>query len=171
MFRRLPAVVALTLGLVIWSAGGASAQEKATWPTTIAVAPTTSAFAAASAAPRLSAEQIQRALPQPVYRRNRPSTLMTSLYASTVAMQVLDVHSSLSAFRAGATEANPLMQDVTGNPAMFMAVKAGVTASTILAAKQLSKHNKMAAVVTLVAINSAYAMVVSHNYRVAQSGK
>lgn len=168
---RLPAVVALTLGLVMWSATSASAQERANWPTTISVAPTTSAFAAASAAPRLSAEQIQRALPQPIYRRDRPSTLMTSLYASTVAMQVLDVHSTLAALSAGGIETNPMMQEVTGNPAMFMAVKAGVAASTILAAKQLSKHNKMAAVVTLVAINSAYAMVVSHNYRVAQSGK
>jgi len=168
---RLPAVVALTLGLVIWSATSVNAQEMATWPTTIAIAPTTSAFAAASAAPRLSAEQIQRALPQPIYRRDRPSTLMTSLYASTVAMQVLDVHSTLAALRAGGIEANPMMQEVTGNPATFMAVKVGVAASTILAAKQLSKHNKMAAVVTLVAINSAYAMVVSHNYRVAQSGK
>lgn len=171
MFRRLPTVVALTLGLVVWSASSASAQEMATWPTTMAIAPTTSAFAVASAAPRLSAEQIQRALPPPVDRRNQPSKLMTSLYASTVAMQALDVHSTLSAFRAGASEANPLMQDVTKNPAMFMAVKAGVAATTILAARQLSKRNKMAAVATLVAINSAYAMVVSHNYRVAQSVK
>jgi hypothetical protein len=168
---RLPTVVALTLGLGIWSASSVSAQEVAAWPTTIAVAPTTSAFAAASAAPRLTAEQIQRALPQPVYRRDRPSTLMTSLYASTVLMQALDVHSTLSAFSVGATEANPMMEGVTRTPAMFIAVKAGVAASTIFAAKQVYKRNKVAAVVTLVAINSAYAMVVSHNYRVAQSGK
>jgi hypothetical protein len=169
MIRSLPTVVALTLGLVAWSASPAAAQELATWPSTIAIAPTTSAFAG-TAAPRLNAEQIQRALPPPVERRNQSSTLMTSLYASTVAMQALDVHSTLSAFRAGAGEANPLMQDVTKNRAMFMAVKAGVAASTILAARQLSKRNRVAAVATLVAINSAYAMVVSHNYRVARSG-
>jgi hypothetical protein len=170
MSRSLPAVVALTLGLVVWSASNANAQEMASWPGTIAIAPTTSAFAGAPA-PVLSAEQIQRALPQPIFRRNRPSTLMTSLYASTAVMQALDVHSTLSAFGAGATEANPLMQGVTKNRAMFMAVKAGVAMSTIFAAKQLSKRNKVAAVATLVAINSAYAMVVSHNYKVARGVK
>jgi hypothetical protein len=170
MFRRLPAVVALAVGLVIWSTSAVGAQEAMTWPATIAVSPTTSTFAATSAL-RLSAEQIQRALPQPVYRPSGPSTLMTSLYASTVVMQALDVHSTMSAFGAGATEANPLMEGVTKNRAMFMAVKAGVAASTILAARQLSKRNKVAAVATLVAINSAYAMVVSHNYRVARSVK
>ena len=169
MFRRLPAVVVLTLGL-LWSASSVRAQEVATWPTTIAVSPSTSAFAATSA-PRFNAEQIQRALPPPAPRRNGSSTLMTSLYASTVVMQALDVHSTLAAFGAGATEANPLMQEVTKNPAMFMAVKAGVAATTILAAKQISKRNKVAAVATLVAINSAYAIVVSHNYRVARGVK
>jgi hypothetical protein len=168
MLRRLPAVVACALGLVVSSASIASAQDVATWPGIMAIAPTVSDFAVTSA-PRLSAEQIQRALPQPIYRRNGPSTLMTSLYASTAVMQALDVHSTLSAFRAGATEANPLMQGVTKNRAMFMAVKAGVAASTILAARQLSKRNKVAAVVTLVAINSAYAMVVNHNYKIARS--
>jgi hypothetical protein len=83
-------------------------------------------------------------------------------------MQMLDVHSTLSAFRAGAVEANPLMEGVTRNRAAFFAVKAAVATSTVLAARQLSKRNKVAAIVTLVAINSAYAMVVNHNYQVAR---
>ena len=170
MFRRLPIVVAFTLGLVAFSASSASAQDSAVWPAAISIAPQTSAFAA-TASPILSAERIQRALPQPIYRRNRPSTVMTSLYATTAVMQALDVHSTLSAFRAGATEANPLMEGVTKNRATFLAVKAGVAASTILAAKQLSKRNKVAAIATLVAINSAYAMVVNHNYKVARGVK
>ena len=170
MFRCLPRMAAMTAGVLVWLAGTANAQEPAPWPTAIAVAPATSAFASAPS-PLLGAEQIQRALPPPVARRNRSSMLMTSLYASTAAMQLLDVHSTLSAFRAGASEANPMMGEVTKSPAMVIAVKVGVAASTILAAKQLSKRNRAAAVATLVAINSAYAMVVSHNYRVARSVK
>jgi hypothetical protein len=83
-------------------------------------------------------------------------------------MQALDVHSTLSAFRAGAVEGNPLMAGVTRNRAAFMAVKAGVAVSTVLAARQLARRNKVAAVVTLVAINSAYAFVVNHNYKISR---
>jgi hypothetical protein len=170
MFRRLPVVIALSLGLVTAAAAESNAQDLGSWPASLQVMPHTSTFVGTKF-PLLNAEQIQRAISVPDYRPAGSSKLMTSLYASTVMMQALDVHSSLSAFRSGATEANPLMQGVTRNQAMFMAVKAGVAASTILAAKQLSKRNKAAAVATLVAINSAYALVVGHNYRVAQSMK
>lgn len=166
----LPVVIALTVGLMAFSATTSSGQEAASWPSSLATTPTTPAFAGSSS-PLLSAEQIQRALPQPIYRRHRPSTLMTSLYASTAVMQALDVHSTLSAFRAGAREANPLMQGVTKNRAMFVAVKAGVAVSTIFAAKQLSKRNKVAAIATLIAINSASVIVVNHNYKVARGVK
>jgi hypothetical protein len=94
-------------------------------------------------------------------------SLLNSLYASTVAMQVLDVHSTLRAFNAGAVEGNPAMAGITGNRAAFVATKAAVAAASIWAAHKLSKRNKVAAVVTLVAVNSAYAMIVSHNYRLA----
>jgi Domain of unknown function (DUF5658) len=170
MFRRFPVVVALALWVTIWSAGNAGAQEAAAWPAAIAIAPETSTFAG-TASPLFSAEQIQRAVPQQISRSAGTSTLMTSLYATTAVMQVLDVHSTLAAFRAGATEANPLMQDVTKNGTAFLAVKVGVAATTIFAARQVSKRNKMAAIATLVAINSAYAIVVNHNYKVARGGK
>jgi hypothetical protein len=170
MLRRLPAVVALSAGLITFSAVETSAQDLTRWPASLQVMPQTSTFAGAQF-PRLNAEQLQRAVPAPDFRRTGSSRLMTSLYASTVMMQALDVHSTLSAFRSGATEANPLMEGVTRNQAMFVAVKAGVAASTILAARQLSKRNKAAAVATLVAINSAYALVVSHNYRVGRATK
>src|SRR5262245_8728557 len=167
MLRRLPAVVALSFGLITFSAVDTNAQDLTKWPASLQVMPHTSTFAGTQF-PLLSAEQIQRAVPAPDFRRPGSSKLMTSLYASTVMLQALDVHSTMSALRSGATEANPLMQGATRNQAMFVAVKAGVAASTILAAKQLSKRNKTAAVATLVAINSAYALVVSHNYRVAR---
>ena len=170
MSRRLPVAIALSLALVTVSAAESNAQDLTTWPTSLQVMPHTSTFTGTKF-PLFNAEQIQRAVTTPDFRPTGSSKLMTSLYASTVMMQALDVHSTLSALRSGATEANPLMQGATRNQAMFMAVKVGVAASTILAAKQLSKRNKAAAVATLVAINSAYALVVSHNYRVAQSMK
>jgi ABC-type uncharacterized transport system permease subunit len=92
---------------------------------------------------------------------------MTSLYASTAVMQALDVHSTMRALDRGAVEANPLMTGVTGNKAAFMALKAGVAVSTVVAARHMSKRNKVAAILTQVAINSAYAVVVRQNYRVA----
>lgn len=105
----------------------------------------------------------------PAYRKpSGPSTVMTSLYAATAAMQALDVHSTLMAIDRGAVEGNPVMGNLTGNKAAFMALKAGVAFSTVMAARNMSKRNKVAAIATLVAINSAYAMVVTHNYRVAQ---
>jgi hypothetical protein len=166
MSRRLAVIIVLVLGLTSGAATAVHAQETVAAP--LDLTPAAAAFNRTS--PLVSAEQIQRALPPPPsFRRTGPSALMTSLYASTAVMQALDVHSTLTAFGAGAVEANPLMEGVTRNRAAFMAVKVGVAASTILAARQLSKRNKVAAVVTLVAINSAYAMVVQHNYKVARS--
>ena len=170
MVRHLSTLIPLPVGLMVFSATTSSGQEAANSPAGFATTPATPAFAGNSS-PLLSAERIQRALPQPMYRRNRPSTLMLSLYASTAVMQALDVHSTLSAFRAGATEANPLMQGVTRNRATFMAVKAGVAVSTIFTARQLARRNKVAAIATLIAINTASAMVVHHNYKVARSAK
>jgi hypothetical protein len=108
--------------------------------------------------------------PLPVFApvsERRPSPVMLTLYASTAAMQALDMHSTLRAFSNGAVEANPLMSGVTRNKAAFLAVKAGVAASTIFAAKNMARRNKVAAIATLVAVNTAYALVVSHNYKVA----
>jgi len=50
-------------------------------------------------------------------------------------------------------------------------MKAGAAAGIILAARSMAKRNKFAAVITLIGINSAYAAIVSHNYRVAHAGR
>jgi len=96
------------------------------------------------------------------------SKLLSSLMVSTVVLQALDVHSTYQALGQGAVEANPVMAGVTGNKAAFIATKAAVATATVLAAKHLGRRNKVAAIATLVAINSAYAFVVDHNYRVAR---
>ena len=98
----------------------------------------------------------------------RPSRLLSSLLVSTVVMQALDVHSTYRALGQGAVEANPVMAGLAGNTAAFVATKAAVASATVLAARHMGKRHKVAAIVTLVAINSAYAAVIDHNYRVAR---
>lgn len=161
MSRRLFSVVALAVALIPGAARVAHAQERASLDVSAAVSNAiTPSVIAASDVP----VQAFRPLGAP-----KRSSLMTALYASTFTMQALDVHSTLKAFGAGAVEANPLMTDVTKNKIAFVALKAGIATSTVLAAHNMARTNKIAAVMTLVAINSAYAMIVDHNYRVARN--
>ena len=101
-------------------------------------------------------------------RQSSPAVLMKSMYATTAVMQALDLHSTLQAFKAGAVEGNPLMAGITKNRVAFVATKAAVAASTMFAARQIAKRSKVGAVITMVAVNSAYAMIVRHNYKLAR---
>jgi hypothetical protein len=166
---RRSSLVAL-LALILFTAGvrDVSAQDATSSPdgSSVAISAATPAILKA-----LQTDDLQRNIPQPrtiVRGFDRPA-VMGSLYVSTAMLQALDVHSTLLGVSRGATEANPMMSGVTSRKAAFVAVKAGVAVSTILAAKQMSKKNKVAAAMTLIAINSVYAAVVSHNYKVARS--
>ena len=94
----------------------------------------------------------------------RPAALMP-LYVSFAALQALDAHSTMRALGGGASEGNPLLKEVANRPVALMAVKAGVAASTIFLTEKLRVKNRVGAVVLMAALNSAYAMVVVHNYR------
>jgi hypothetical protein len=96
--------------------------------------------------------------------------VLTALYSSFVGLQALDVHSTMSAVRSGAgQEMNPALQRLAGSPAAMFAVKAGATASIIMASERLRKnHRPLAAVVLMIGANAAYAMVAAHNYTVLQ---
>jgi hypothetical protein len=165
MSRRFALVAVALVGFLPGFVTTANAQERPDFVSR----DMTSAFLNTSATPAI---RLANTDPEPVepFRapRRGPSPLLGSLYLSTAAMQALDMHSTLQAFRAGAVEGNPLMSGITKNRGVFMATKAAVAASTILAARQIAKRNKVAAVVTMVAINSAYAMIVSHNYKLAR---
>jgi hypothetical protein len=106
------------------------------------------------------------------FRQIKNSSALTAtlagLYASTVTLQMLDVRSTYAVIGRGGAEGNPVMAGVVQNKGSFIALKAGLAASTILAAHQLAKHNKVAAVVTLVALNCTYASVVAHNFDLAR---
>lgn len=98
-----------------------------------------------------------------VTRFNRPVAL-PALYAGTALLQSYDAYSTLSALKAGGVEANPIMKGITKNPAAFIGLKAGVAAMSIVAAERMWKnHNRMGAVLTMVATNGLMAMVAAHN--------
>ncbi|HEX7084760.1 MAG TPA: DUF5658 family protein [Vicinamibacterales bacterium] len=98
----------------------------------------------------------------------RPAPLVP-LYVSFVALQGLDLHSTHAALDRGHTEANPVMAPFVRNRGAALAFKAATTGATIFAVERLWKKNhRVAAVVTMVAANAAYALIVSHNYRTAR---
>ena len=96
------------------------------------------------------------------------ASVLVPLYVSFAALQALDVHSTTRALGRGGVEANPLMRGVADQPAALMAVKAGGAATTIYLAHKVSKRSRVGAIVVMAAVNSAYAMVVAHNYRAAR---
>lgn len=95
----------------------------------------------------------------------RPGALIP-LYVSFGVLQVLDSHSTTRALQLGAVEANPVMKGVAGNQAAMLAVKGVGTAGVIYATEKMWKKNRAAAVVFMVASNSAMAWVVQRNYQV-----
>ncbi|HSC28714.1 MAG TPA: DUF5658 family protein [Vicinamibacterales bacterium] len=99
-------------------------------------------------------------IPQP----RRPSSLVP-LYVSFAALQALDVHSTRRAIERGGVEANPVMKGLAGNSAGLLAVKAAGTAGVIYVSEKMWKKNRTAAVIFMVAANSAMTWVVQHNYR------
>ena len=165
MVRRLALAAVALVGFIPGFVTAANAQERPDFVSR----DMTPAFLNASATPAVPLTNLDPAPVDPFRAPRRgPSALLGSLYVSTAAMQALDMHSTLQAFKAGAVEGNPLMSGITKNRGVFMATKAAVAASTILAARQIAKRNKVAAIATMVAINSAYAMIVSHNYKLAR---
>jgi hypothetical protein len=169
MARRLPNVVVLVaLVLAPWSASEAFAQVRSELPLVDFGAAVGQAFGQPVRLSDFEQRPVQLPRPAP---GTQSSTALKSLYATTIVMQGLDVHSTLAVVSRGGAEANPLMAGLVDNPAAFIGIKAAVATTTILAARKISKRSKTAAIVTLVAVNSAYALVVSHNYRVARSLK
>ena len=93
---------------------------------------------------------------------NRPLVL-PALYASFAVLQVLDARSTLGAVGAGGRELNPVLRTTASNAPLMYCVKAGVTVGTIYLSERLWKKNRTASIIMMVAINGAYAAIVSHN--------
>jgi hypothetical protein len=130
------------------------------------------AFPAASVAQAPPVVQPPAAPAQPSVPASEPPAAgrgaLVPLYASFVALQALDVHSTVRALNGGATEANPLLSGLAHRPGALIAVKAGLAATTILLAEKVRMKSRGAAIALMAAVNSAYAMIVAHNYRVVR---
>jgi hypothetical protein len=96
----------------------------------------------------------------------RPRSLVP-LYITFGTLQALDAHSTLRGISSGQREANPVVNGLAGRPGAVVAIKAATAATTILVTEQIWKRNRLAAVATMVAVNSAYAVIAAHNYRMA----
>jgi Domain of unknown function (DUF5658) len=122
-----------------------------------------------AAAPQLAAPaRIDSQTASAVRGHQRRPAALIPLYASFVTLEALDIHSTRSALARGAVEANPAMRGLTGSSLGMVTVKAAGTAGLIFASEKMWRKNKAAAVVLMIATNSAMAWVVEHNYRIAR---
>jgi hypothetical protein len=86
------------------------------------------------------------------------------LYASYAGLQAFDATSTLRGVKLGAQEANPLMSGLSGNPAGMWALKAGLTAASIVASEHLWKqHRRGEAIALMVVANGIMAGVAARN--------
>ncbi len=98
--------------------------------------------------------------------RRRPPALLP-LYVTFAALQMLDAHSTTTALKNGAVEENPVVAALAGHTGVLYATKIAATAATVYVGEKLWRKNRFAAIMTMVAINSAYAVVVHRNYGIA----
>jgi hypothetical protein len=134
--------------------------------------PITEGVAAAATTQFAADDQTVAQVPRevlPTPGRSWSTSLLVALQATTLATQALDVHSTLKALDAGAVEANPVMSGVVKNKAALIGVKAAMGAGLMYATHRMAKRNKVAAIVTAAAVNSAYLFVAHHNYKLASS--
>ena len=95
----------------------------------------------------------------------RPASL-PALYASFGALQGIDLWQTARLIDRDLPEHNPLMASTAGHPVGVFAIKAATTVCTIYFVERLWKSDhRVAAIVTMVAINAATTAVVAHNAR------
>lgn len=170
MSRRFFAGAAIVVWSVSpWAVRDAHAQDAAApvgqpLPLLFAASDTTTTAPPAAAAP--DAAQVLPQIVRPSFEGGHDKTMLP-FYASTVLLEALDVHSTLTVLKLGGGEGNPLLKGLVSNRPAFIAVKAGMAAGTIFAVHHMAKHSKVAAIITAVGINAAYSFVVWHNYKVA----
>lgn len=101
------------------------------------------------------------------------SALFTSSLVAMTALNVADYLSTRQALKfSGLQEGNPLMKPFVKSPAMFAAVKAGITALSVWGmSKMFRKGNKTTAWVLTMASNFILSYVVSNNMRLIQKAR
>ena len=94
-----------------------------------------------------------------------------TLYTSFGLLQALDAHSTSRALASGAIESNGLVAGIADRPILLMGAKTAVTAGTIVLMERLRKRHPKAAMVTMMALNCAYAVIVVRNSRIAHQAR
>jgi hypothetical protein len=154
--------VAAVMGLMMTASSVFAADQE----TTTTLTPTVAATATTLAQRPDRASTINLAAQ---FKAPRRPFALPGLYAGSAFLQGYDAYSTLSALKSGATEANPLMRGITKSPVAFVALKAGVTAGSIMGAERLWKDNhRTAAVLMMIASNGMMAAVAAHNSAVLQ---
>ena len=158
-------LVVATIGLMLSAAPVFAADDETTTGLTPAIATVASSL---GQRPDLASMIDLSARFRPPHR---PFAL-PGLYAGSAFLQGYDAYSTLTALRAGATEANPLMKGITRSPVAFVALKAGLTAASIMGAERLWKDDhRVAAIAMMIASNGMMAAVAAHNASVLRSVK
>lgn len=163
----------VTAAIVIWSLAGpsirsANAQERAS---DLAISPVLRAELIAASVAKAVDPAAPSQGPSDVFRpmpRGR-SFGMLPFYVSSAILQALDVRSTFQVLDLGGREGNPMLAALVNNRPAFIAVKSAIAASSIYAVSRIAKHNRFAAMAMGAALNSTYAMVVNHNYKLAKS--
>jgi len=159
--RDSVAAALLALGFLGASSIPASAQQQ----TSLMI----DAVAVAPPPPVLMAQQMPLpSLSRPYYRGEKRPLWIIPVHGVTAGMQALDAHSTFVGLNAGAIEANPVVASFVHHRPAFTAVKVGVAAGVIYMTDRMSKRHPIRALITATAINSAYAMIVANNYRIAR---
>lgn len=99
------------------------------------------------------------------------TSLRRGLYASFAALQVMDFVSTNKAITGGGVEGNPAMAGIVKNKGAFMAVKAGTAVAAAFFSERLARNHPRKATILMVVLNTAYAGIVAHNYRVTRSDR
>ena len=160
-------VVATILGLALATPTFAADTDAPL--SSLAAASAAAVTTASKAAPTAKAEADTDAYQRFTY--GRPS-LLPAMYMTSAALQGYDAFSTMKALRNGGREANPFMQSLVQHPVAFIAMKAGVTTASIMAAEQLWKGNhRLGAIGLMVASNAMMSAVAINNQRVLSTLK
>ena len=96
-------------------------------------------------------------------RKQSSDWLYKSLAINYVALNTLDLITTFYSLDRGATEANPIAKAFIKNRPLAILIKGGVTGGVLFALAQVKKENKMAAQITLGALNLMYGLVLRNN--------
>lgn len=93
----------------------------------------------------------------------RPASL-APLYGTFALLQAMDAITTVKALnQPGVRETNPIVRPFARNVPAMVVLKSASTVVTVAAVEKLWRRNRTAAVATMVGINIAYGVVVSHN--------